>query len=534
MVPVFSCDDDHNAGNELHPSLDDSWLPDPSDGDDDYLPLVPGSLKAIFRAACSSTEAIFLQVLNAKRLHRANDACRWKLVLSDSANKVNAIIRSAENIAMFDVIQVTKYSVKISDQRSALVIISHVQVSQPDAIFGTPTALPPTPTDEADLPACEDGLPDDWQEQADDQLEDSSINKGPQHQLSPRTQSFVSKFQPAPAKIDKKRKVPISRPPIGKKKARKKNGSRVSDVSIKTARKRLAEHPGESLQIEGGQLYCEACKTNVGSSVTACRVHCACDSHKEAMLSFNSSRVNLDALKAAVQEFSDQIQEETGFRPQGMCDIPIDTQAFRAETLEEWLSAGIEVQKIDKLRSFLERRCGLTLTQADKMQSNYLAPIGNKETKTIREEMKDQLVGTYTDGTTHQGEAFTVVDRWADSERHIKLRALTVKILEGSLDHNEIASLLIQANSEVGHVPLANILAVMNDSVSANLSAYKDVLSAACPYADDEQCLPHTGNNAGKTCSLQSETAAIYSQKLQQLTLQHGYLWHLWLTCMPK
>jgi len=74
VVPVFSCDDDHNAGNELHPSLDDSWLADPSDGDDDYLPLVPGSLKAILRVACSSTEAIFLQVLQATRLYCTRDA----------------------------------------------------------------------------------------------------------------------------------------------------------------------------------------------------------------------------------------------------------------------------------------------------------------------------------------------------------------------------------------------------------------------------------------------------------------------------
>ena len=102
--------------------------------------------------------------------------------------------------------------------------------------------------------------------------------------------------------------------------------------------------------------------------------------------------------------------------------------------------------------------------------STYLTTIDNTETKRCQSEMRNQLVGTYSDGTTHQGEAFAVINRWADDDLNIKLRAIAIKFLEGSLNHNEISSVLIHAEAEDAKTPLSNILAFMYDSVSANLS----------------------------------------------------------------
>ena len=59
----------------------------------------------------------------------------------------------------------------------------------------------------------------------------------------------------------------------------------------------------------------------------------------------------MDELKAAIKEFADELEAETGGRPVGMQVIPEETQAFRAETLEEFISAGVEIGKIDRLRS---------------------------------------------------------------------------------------------------------------------------------------------------------------------------------------
>jgi len=107
-------------------------------------------------------------------------------------------------------------------------------------------------------------------------------------------------------------------------------------------------------------------------------------------------------------------------------------------------------------------------------------------------------VGVYHDGTTHEGEAFAIINRWADEDLNTRLRALVVRFLDGSVDNKQIASLILQAESESGHVALSDILAIMIDSVSANLTACIETFSATLPYADDEQCLPHTNNNAGE------------------------------------
>jgi hypothetical protein len=181
----------------------------------------------------------------------------------------------------------------------------------------------------------------------------------------------------------------------------------------------------------------------------------------------------LDELKAAIKEFADELEAETGGRPVGMQVIPEETQAFRAETLEEFISAGVEIGKIDRLRSYLQSRAGHTLVPSDKLMQNYIAPISKKDTNKTRAEQKGQLVGVYHDGTTHEGEAFAIINRWADEDLNTRLRALVVRFLDGSVDNKQIASLILQAESESGHVALSDILAIMNDSVSANLTAFE-------------------------------------------------------------
>ena len=59
----------------------------------------------------------------------------------------------------------------------------------------------------------------------------------------------------------------------------------------------------------------------------------------------------------------------------GMEKTPLETQKDRAECLEETLKAGIPVAKIDKLRPYLERRMGISLTRSDELSATYLPPL---------------------------------------------------------------------------------------------------------------------------------------------------------------
>jgi hypothetical protein len=90
--------------------------------------------------------------------------------------------------------------------------------------------------------------------------------------LSTEQQSFVSKFNPAPAKIDKERKI-STRNVKGRLNSLKKQGARFNDVKGATIAKRLQEFSGNFLSLVSGQLWCAACSSNVGSAKSAVEQH---------------------------------------------------------------------------------------------------------------------------------------------------------------------------------------------------------------------------------------------------------------------
>ena len=96
--------------------------------------------------------------------------------------------------------------------------------------------------------------------------------------LSTEQQSFVSKFNPAPAKIDKERKI-STRNVKGRFNSLKKQGARLNDVKGATIAKRLQEFSGNFLSLVSGQLWCAACSSNVGSAKSAVEQHCTGQEH---------------------------------------------------------------------------------------------------------------------------------------------------------------------------------------------------------------------------------------------------------------
>ena len=178
--------------------------------------------------------------------------------------------------------------------------------------------------------------------------------------------------------------------------------------------------------------------------------------------------------------------------------IAEQTKVFRAETLEEYLKAGVEVWKVNEMRPWLERRCGHTLTRSDHLMESFLPPLKLKHMNKIRAEAKDQLVGVCTDGTTHEGEAFAVTLRWMTDNVDFKRRALRIHFLEASMDNEAISSLLVTTVARDGQIPLANVLDIQNDSCSPNIKSYMETTSLMLPYSDMDPCLPHTGGNTGQ------------------------------------
>jgi cobalamin biosynthesis protein CobT len=90
--------------------------------------------------------------------------------------------------------------------------------------------------------------------------------------LSTEQQSFVCRFNPVPAKIDKERKI-ATRHVKGRLNSLKKQGARLNDVKGATIANSLQEFSGNFLSLVSGQLWCAACFSNVGSAKSAVDQH---------------------------------------------------------------------------------------------------------------------------------------------------------------------------------------------------------------------------------------------------------------------
>ena len=128
-------------------------------------------------------------------------------------------------------------------------------------------------------------------------------------------------------------------------------------------RKRPGEFPGNGLSVQHGQLFCGLCGHNIGSSKQDVRKHCTeVKKHEQAKEAREASNTNRDEISTALAEFKSDVQAQTGKAPLGMTTVSNETQADRAECVEQFLAAGIPLAKIDKLRPWLQRRMSISLT----------------------------------------------------------------------------------------------------------------------------------------------------------------------------
>ena len=91
--------------------------------------------------------------------------------------------------------------------------------------------------------------------------------------LTEEEEKFTEQFQHAASKMDKPRKIAL-RHVSDRGVSMKKQGARKHDVKPDTLKKRLLDFPDQFLLVQGGQLYCGACNTNVGSCNSDARQHC--------------------------------------------------------------------------------------------------------------------------------------------------------------------------------------------------------------------------------------------------------------------
>ena len=138
----------------------------------------------------------------------------------------------------------------------------------------------------------------------------AAAKKAKSSTLSTEQQSFVSKFNPAPAKIDKERKI-STRNVKGRLNSLKKQGARFNDVKG-TIAKRLQEFSGNFLSLVSGQLWCAACSSNVGSAKSAVEQHCKGQEHlRKVQRKIDGSDRGTKIIES-IQAYKDIVKDSTG------------------------------------------------------------------------------------------------------------------------------------------------------------------------------------------------------------------------------
>jgi hypothetical protein len=180
-------------------------------------------------------------------------------------------------------------------------------------------------------------------------------------------------------------------------------------------------------------------------------------------------------LLECITEYKGVVRSQAdGQEPVGFAQVPETVQVVRAELLQEMLSAGIEVKKVNKIRGWLERRMSVPLLDTDNLVRQYIGPLALLEHNTLLDEFKDDFIGVYHDGTTYMGEAFCIIFRCVKADFTFVLRVVKLAFLAASMNNKQISSLLMDSICHHMRIKSSNVLAFMHDSAASNLLSFSD------------------------------------------------------------
>ena len=188
--------------------------------------------------------------------------------------------------------------------------------------------------------------------------------------------------------------------------------------------------------------------------------------------------------------------------------VNLDVEYYRMETVREFMKAGVELSKIDKLRPYLERNSanGLTLSSAANLR--YLIPFVHGEIKQkIISETKENLLCVIFDGTTRVDEVMAVIFRFVTDSFQIRQLLVRLARYEKCKTGQELANAVnevlrmygVDCGSNILPTRSGDVVAFQRDRASANTVAI-EILSNSYRDSHDLHCLSHTITHCGDNC----------------------------------
>ena len=291
--------------------------------------------------------------------------------------------------------------------------------------------------------------------------------------------------QPAPSKLARIRKVQCN-PPTGKKRSAA-GRSAFAPATIRPI-DRVKQYPNEQFIVSANKFFCAACKEEISTKKSVIDMHIKSSKHTSGKLKLLEKKKTEMTISEALKSY-DSTHHAVGE------SLPESTRIFRVKVVHAFLSAGIPLQKIDKMRDLLEEN-GHSLSSSTHLRQ--LVPfIHNNEMSMVQKEISGRHVSFIFDGTTHVAEAFVMILHYVDDQWCIQQRVVSLMLLAKSLAGEEVARLLIETLSTKLGIASANVIAATRDRASVNSVAMRTI-KVVYPKIFDVGCYSHTLDHVGE------------------------------------
>ena len=334
-----------------------------------------------------------------------------------------------------------------------------------------------------------DSSESEWQD-SEDTLVSSSNEDTESETTSDRLASLP---QAQRAAVSRERSLSRTSKPKGK--SRRTSGGPSTKMKRVSPSERVSDFKGECLSTSMGKLYCDACHVVLSTKKSIVKNHIKSDRHREAKEKTQKAGARQSTLQASWKEY--QREHDLSLVGTGLSRATPDGEILRRiNVVESFLKAGVPLAKIDYLRPLLEAG-NVRLTSSSHLRQ-LLPFILSTELQLVKEEITAaQYVSVIFDGSTHFGEALTIIIRFVSDDFVIKQRLVRLRILAKSLSGQELTRELAECLSTTFQLPPDKVIAAARDGAAVNGAALR-LLTTFYPSIFDVICFSHSLDNVGE------------------------------------
>ena len=200
----------------------------------------------------------------------------------------------------------------------------------------------------------------------------------------------------------------------------------------------MREYPGESLSVSNKQLFCNACREELGLKSSVVNNHIKSTKHTLSKERLPKKEATERDIATAFQTSSQELHPRGG-------TLPEEQHIHRVKVVCVFLCSATPLSKLSYFRGLLQEN-GLRLS--DRRQMADIIPfISHQERDLIKQEILGKYLLVVLDGTTRLGEAMAIIVCYVDSEWCIQQRLIHLQLLEKSMTGEEIARILFDTLS---------------------------------------------------------------------------------------